>query len=102
MRTSDRTFIVVALLGLLLAACIPTTSLRSAWYDSSFKGAPMTRILVVGVASNLTDRRVFEDLFAKAFEHRRIRGKDPERSVRASRFECSKPGSLPGLALPND
>jgi hypothetical protein len=74
MRTSDRTFIVVALLGLLLAACIPTTSLRSAWYDSSFKGAPMTRILVVGVASNLTDRRVFEDLFAKALNDVGVQG----------------------------
>ncbi|HKO02073.1 MAG TPA: hypothetical protein VJ032_10290 [Thermoanaerobaculia bacterium] len=48
----------------LLAACA-TTSLQSAWYDTSYRGGPFRKILVVGVGANLTDRRVFEDIFAQ-------------------------------------
>jgi hypothetical protein len=62
-----------ALLGLLLAACASTT-LRSAWYDSNFAGGPMKRILVVGVTGNMTDRRVFDDLFAKALNEAGVQG----------------------------
>jgi len=73
MRALLRTF-GLALLGLLLASCGTTTSLRSAWYDSSFTGGPLKRILVVGVASNMTDRRAFEDLFAKALDDVGVQG----------------------------
>lgn len=48
MFVSRRIFALVTLLGSLLAGCA-TTTLRSAWYDSSFAGGPMKRILVVGV-----------------------------------------------------
>jgi len=66
--------VVVTLLGLLLVACAAPTSLRSAWYDSSFTGGPMKRILVVGVTGNFTDRRVFDDLFAKALNDAGLQG----------------------------
>jgi hypothetical protein len=49
---------------LLLAACASTT-LRSAWYDTSYSGAPLKRIMVVGVGGTLSDRRIFEDIFAQ-------------------------------------
>jgi hypothetical protein len=73
MRAPLRTF-GLALLGLLLASCGTTTSLRSAWYDSSFTGGPLKRIVVVGVAGSITDRRVFEDLFAKALNDVGVQG----------------------------
>jgi hypothetical protein len=74
MRASRRTFTFGALLGLLLAGCSTPTTLRSAWYDSSFTGGPMKRLLVVGVAGNITDRRVFEDQFAKALNDVGVQG----------------------------
>jgi hypothetical protein len=55
---------LMAAAALALAACASTT-LQSAWYDTSYQGGPFRRILVVGVGSNLTERRVFEDIFAQ-------------------------------------
>src|SRR5436190_23236510 len=49
---------------LVLAACASTT-LRSAWYDTSYSGAPFKHIMVVGVGGTLSDRRIFEDIFAQ-------------------------------------
>jgi len=56
----------------LLAAC-QTTSIRSAWFDPSYTGGVMKKIVVVGVGSNVADRRVFEDIFAQKL---RIAGVD--------------------------
>jgi len=50
--------------ALFVAGCASTT-LRNAWFDPSYAGGPMRKILVVGVGANLTDRRVFEDIFAQ-------------------------------------
>jgi hypothetical protein len=50
--------------ALLLASCASTT-LQSAWYDTSFTGGPFKRILVVGVGTSVTDTRLFEDIFAQ-------------------------------------
>ncbi|MBL8526457.1 MAG: hypothetical protein JNL68_02100, partial [Burkholderiales bacterium] len=51
------------LTALVLAACA-TTTIRSAWFDTTYKGGPMKRIVVVGVGGQVADRRVFEDSFA--------------------------------------
>jgi hypothetical protein len=50
--------------GLVVAGCA-STSLQSAWYDTSYSGGPFRKILVVGVGASLADRRVFEDIFAQ-------------------------------------
>ena len=55
---------VPALIALLLAACASTT-LQSAWYDTTYQGGPFKRILIVGVGASISDRRVFEDIFAQ-------------------------------------
>jgi len=52
------------LIALMLAACA-TTTIRSAWFDTSYKGGPMKRIVVVGVGGQVAERRVFEDIFAQ-------------------------------------
>lgn len=54
-------FLVFAVV--VLAACASTT-IRSAWFDTNYKGGPMKRIVVVGVGGQVADRRVFEDSFA--------------------------------------
>jgi hypothetical protein len=54
---------ILLLAALMLAACA-TTTIRSAWFDTSYKGGLMKRIVVVGVGGQVADRRVFEDSFA--------------------------------------
>ncbi len=49
---------------LVVAACA-STSIRSAWYDTSYTGGAIRKILVVGIGGNLTDTRVFEDIFSQ-------------------------------------
>jgi hypothetical protein len=69
MRTS--TFVLLA--ALLLAGCA-STSLQSAWYDSTYKGPAFKRILVVGVSGSLTARRVFDDIFAQSLNDAGVQG----------------------------
>jgi len=56
------TFLLVA--GMALFGCA-STSLQSAWYDTSYSGGPFRKILVVGVGATIADRRLFEDIFAQ-------------------------------------
>jgi len=58
--------------ALLLAAC-QTTSIQSAWFDPNFSGGPMKKIAVVAAGTNLSNQRVFEDVFA---EKLRVAGVD--------------------------
>jgi hypothetical protein len=70
-----RSFAIVSLLGMLLSGCASTsTSLQSAWFDSTFSGPPFKRILVVGVTGTFTDRRVFDDIFAQALNSAGVQG----------------------------
>ena len=56
--------LLAACAALVVAACA-STSLQSAWYDTSYQGGAFKRILVVGVGSNVANRRVFEDIFSQ-------------------------------------
>jgi hypothetical protein len=56
---------VVALAAAAVVAGCATTSIRSAWFDTSFTGGPIRKIIVVGIGGNLADTRVFEDIFAQ-------------------------------------
>ena len=91
-----RTFIAVA--SLALAACAATT-VRDAWYDSTYRGGPFRKLLVLGVSGNISERRTFEDIMAArlaatgieavpAYRHLPDGGKAPEpvldAAVRAS------------------
>jgi len=65
----NRRMVLVAcsiLLAVLVAACA-TTSIKTAWYDTSYAGGPLKKILVVGSggAGSVADRRAFEDIFAQ-------------------------------------
>ncbi len=50
--------------GLLVAGCA-STSIRDAWFDTSYSGGPFRKILVVGVGGNIANTRVFEDIFVQ-------------------------------------
>jgi hypothetical protein len=49
---------------LIMAAC-QSTSIKSAWFDPSYSGGSMKKIVVVGVGGNVASRRIFEDTFAQ-------------------------------------
>ena len=48
-----------------MCACCASTSIRSAWYDSSYTGGPFRKIVVVGIHGAIADTRVFEDIFVQ-------------------------------------
>ena len=59
--------LLLLLLSAGLAAC-SAFSLTNVWRSPDFKGPPLARVLVVGVSSNETSRRIFEDGFVKALQ----------------------------------
>jgi len=63
MRNTLR-MLALVVVGWALAGCASTT-LQSAWVDTSFRGGPFKKIVVVGAGTNLTNRRVFEDIFSQ-------------------------------------
>jgi hypothetical protein len=56
--------IALGLATLILASC-QATSIRSAWFDPSYAGGAMKKIVVAGMNGSVADSRVFEDIFAE-------------------------------------
>ena len=48
----------------LLAAC-QTTSIQSAWFDTSYRGGPFKKVVVIASDGTTADSRVFEDIFVQ-------------------------------------
>jgi hypothetical protein len=93
-RIPQKLFYLGALL--LLAACASTT-LRSAWYDTTYSGGAFKRILVAGVGGSLSDRRVFEDIFSQKLIEAGVEGAPGYRFIpEASR--ANEPGWNAGVA----
>ena len=69
---------VISLFSLLAAAVVlaacQSTSIQSAWMDPNFKGPAMKKIVVVGAGTNLSNRRVFEDIFAQKLRDAGVEG----------------------------
>src|SRR5450755_3194854 len=63
MRILSR-MIVLGLAASILAGC-QSTSIKSAWFDPGYTGGTMKKIVVIGVSSNVVNRRVFEDIFTQ-------------------------------------
>ncbi len=61
-----RSLIVFAALA-LLAGC-QTTSIQSAWFDSSYKGGPFRKIVVIASDGTTADSRVFEDIMVQKLQ----------------------------------
>jgi hypothetical protein len=49
---------------LLLAAC-QSTSIQSAWFDTSYRGGPLKKVVVIASDGSTSDSRVFEDIFVQ-------------------------------------
>ncbi|MEO7622236.1 MAG: hypothetical protein ABIS30_04160 [Gallionella sp.] len=63
-----RPFGVLILVSMLLAACA-STQLNSVWKDPSYQTRP-AKVMVVAVAKNSINRRVFEDEFVQQLQSR--------------------------------
>lgn len=59
--------LVAATAVCLLAAC-QTTSIQSAWFDTSYKGGPFRKIVVIASDGTTSDSRVFEDIFVQKLQ----------------------------------
>jgi hypothetical protein len=51
----------------LLAGC-QATSIQSAWFDSSYKGGPFRKIVVIASDGTTADSRVFEDIMVQSLQ----------------------------------
>lgn len=60
--------IAFAVIAALIVAACASTSIRSAWFDTSYNGGPMHKILVVGIRGAVADQRVFEDIFVQKLQ----------------------------------
>lgn len=56
-----RALLAWAAIVLLVSGC-QSTSIRSAWFDTSFAGPPMTKIVVAGNFQRTSDGRLLEDI----------------------------------------
>ena len=63
-RTVARPILTLALLLAALCGCA-TTELTNSWKDPGYAGGKVSKILVVGISSQASVRRVFEDTFAQ-------------------------------------
>jgi hypothetical protein len=50
---------------LLLVAACQSTSIQSAWFDTSYKGGPFKKMVVIASDGTTADSRVFEDIFVQ-------------------------------------
>ena len=53
--------------AVVLAGC-QTTSIQSAWFDSSYKGGPFRKIVVIASDGTVADSRVFEDIMVQQLQ----------------------------------
>ena len=56
--------LTIAVAALLVTAC-QTTSIRSAWYDTSYNGGLLKKVVVIASDGTTADSRVFEDIFVQ-------------------------------------
>jgi hypothetical protein len=56
--------LTVAALAIVLSAC-QTTSFRAAWFDTSYTGGVLRKVVVIASDGTTADSRVFEDVFVQ-------------------------------------
>ncbi len=64
MKKSAISLVVVVFVGVLFNGCA-STKLTKTWVDKDFKGKTFSNILVIGVASEESNRRLFENRFVQ-------------------------------------
>jgi len=66
-------FLTIAIAAVALSAC-QTTSFRSAWYDTSYNGGVLKRVVVIASDGTTSDSRVFEDIFVQKLTAAGVQG----------------------------
>jgi hypothetical protein len=94
--------------ALMLASCASTT-VRTAWYDTTYTGGPFRKILVVGMGGNIANARAFEDIFVEKLKDAGVdaiagyrtlpQGQPPGDSVWNAAVEATGAGALLSVRL---
>jgi hypothetical protein len=71
MKGWGRSLVALAACVLLVWACA-STKLVNIWRDPGYAGAPVTKILIIGVTKQSGIRRTFEDIFAERLREYRV------------------------------
>ena len=58
---------IVSLCALALLAACQTTSFKSAWYDTTYAGGVLKKVVVIANDGTTANSRVFEDIFVQKF-----------------------------------
>ncbi|TNF96098.1 MAG: hypothetical protein EP297_10540, partial [Gammaproteobacteria bacterium] len=58
---------LITLLPLLFVGCA-TTTITGVWTDESYKQTPIQSVMILGVADNQRNRKIFESVMAAEFE----------------------------------
>ena len=64
----------VAFVAVVLLAACQTTSIQSAWFDTSYRGGPFRKIVVIASDGTTPDSRVFEDLLVPKLQATVVQG----------------------------
>jgi hypothetical protein len=67
MKSRPKLFFSLPLIILLVTTSCATTKLSSVWKDSTYTGGVLKKVMVVGLSDNLRNRKMFEEVFTKAF-----------------------------------
>ncbi len=67
MATGTIRTLFFSIFTLFLNACTTTTSLQRVWFDKQYTGAPLNNIMIIAVAENTRNRRIFEDALVNQF-----------------------------------
>jgi hypothetical protein len=66
--------LLAAICAAVLVAGCQTTSFRSAWYDTSYKGGPLQKVVVIASDGTTADSRQFEDIFVQRLNAAGVQG----------------------------
>jgi len=56
---------LISICAMLLLAPCQSTSIQSAWFDTSYRGGPLKKVVVIASDGTTSDSRVFEDIFVQ-------------------------------------
>ena len=72
---------LVALCAIALLAGCQTTSFKSAWYDTTYTGGVLKKVVVIANDGTTANSRVFEDIFVQKFNAAGVTGIPGYRTV---------------------
>lgn len=73
MNIKIKLFVMLAVIFFFVLTSCGPTKLTGVWKDSAYTGGYLKSVMVVGVAENLRNRKMFEQFFAEQFQHNGVK-----------------------------